>query len=212
LPIGFFIERESDSNTFVLKYNEQYRLHQLANDPYADVRLDIKEKKNAFLVGARDLDCTTSKEDLLQTLQAKEIKLEKRHLQFLNQLDQETHFIKFWSHRDYTSETENRWGLLGFEYKPARPAGDVTIFTKSFAFRALQQMALKGYPYLGDFIDVLSSFSEANEETLLDTHVKAQDKSLVTYSDDAEKLRQQNAAHKTYLTHFILAYFKVCQW
>jgi preprotein translocase subunit SecA len=207
LPLGFFIERESDSNTFVLKYNEQYRLHQLANDPYADIRLDPKEKNNDFLVTETDLVCAISKEDLLRTLQEKEIKLEKRHLQFLNQLDQETHFIKFWLPSSYASKPETRGRRFGYE-DPAPPAGDVTIFTKSFAFRALQQMALKGYPYLGDFIDVLSSFSEANEETLLDTHVKAQDKSLTSYSDDAEKLRQQNAAHKTYLTHFILAYLK----
>ncbi|MBA2650959.1 MAG: hypothetical protein H0U73_01620 [Tatlockia sp.] len=182
LPLGFFIDKNTEANLFTLKYNEKYRLHQLATLRDAAVRLDVNNPASDFHLDSTELTCSVTKNDLLQTLSERNIHLKQRHLDFLEKLDCETHSVKF---RKEDSHTE----------------------TKAYAFRALQVMAEAIYPlprenfliegkqdpYLSEFIDILDGFSKINTAQLTGT---------TSFS------HYENTSTTSYLNKFILNYLK----
>lgn len=184
LPLGFFIDKNTEGNLFTLKYNEKYRLHQLATLKDAAVRLDVANPVSDFHLDPTGLNCSVTKNDLLQTLNEKNIQLKQRHLDFLDKLDSETHNVKFEGAREEDPRTE----------------------TKAYAFRALQMMAEAIYPqpikkstedkqdpYLSEFIDILDSFSKIDTAVLTGRYS----------SNDYE-----NKGTSIYLNKFILNYLK----
>lgn len=185
LPLGFFIDKNTEGTTFVLKYNEKYRLHQLATLRDAAVRLDVNNPASDFNLDPAILTCTVTKIDFLNSLQERNIHLKQRYLDFLNQLDSEPHNVKFEGTKEEDPRTE----------------------TKAYAFRALKMIVEAIYPlptespaakseqdpFLYEFIDVLDQFSKIDTARLTGVSV---------YSD------YENTSTSNYLNQFILNYLK----
>jgi preprotein translocase subunit SecA len=185
LPIGFFIDKNTEGTTFTLKYNEKYRLHQLATLRDAAVRLDVNNPASDFHLDPAVLTCTVTNNDLLKTLGERKIQLKQRQMDFINRLDSETHNVKFEGAKEEDPRTE----------------------TKAYAFRALNMIAEAIYPlptespssegeqdlFLHEFIDILDSFSKIDTAKLTGT--------TVTHS-------YENTSTTIYLNKFILNYLK----
>ncbi|CAM2891676.1 DEAD/DEAH box helicase [Legionella worsleiensis] len=184
LPLGFFIDKNTEGNIFVLKYNEKYRLHQLATLRDAALRLDVNNPASDFHLDSTKRACTVTKNELLNTLSERHIELKPRHLDFLNKLDNETHRVTF----------------KGAE-------GDTPLIeTKAYAFRALKIMAETIYPlttqqtshkdcdpFLCEFIDILDSFSKIDTSQLT---------GILRIHD------YEHSSTTVYLNNFILNYLK----
>lgn len=137
LPLGFFIDKEA--GTYLLKYQEGYRQHQLLEDKEAPVRIDVRQQTSPFHLAADPQPCTVTKADLLQTLTEQGIELNQGQLDFLEILDKD--------------ETTVRVRLRDDNAPKSKIA--------SFAFQALQQMAtVKPQDnYVSELIDILEKFS-----------------------------------------------------
>jgi preprotein translocase subunit SecA len=177
LPLGFFI----DKDTFTLKYSEEYRLFQLENDPNAHIKLDVNTKTSYFLPAKDTFTCTTTKDDLLQTIKERHINLTKTQLDFLDRLDSAQEHNNFLVRYD---DPKHDYSRGSYE------KNHVKIPIKAFAFRALKCMTEAIYsihddstpekqdPYLGKFIDILETF---------DTH--ALDNFILTYLKDIKDIK-----------------------
>ncbi|KTC86512.1 helicase-related protein [Legionella brunensis] len=200
-PLGFFLDKDKDGDTFTLKYHEKYRQYQLATLKDAAVRLDVHNPTSEFHAEENDQSCFTTKAELLKTINERGIQLKQRQLDFLDVLDKDTDTFAF-----------------GQETKRCR--------TNAYAFRALKLMVESIYPlpsdtsltkvdnYLAEFIDILEKFSKMNFSKSSRLLNKEQAESFIALgisveeTDKEDEYKYRIETTESYLHEFILNYLK----
>jgi preprotein translocase subunit SecA len=213
LPLGFSLKL-NENGSYTLQYNEAKALHELTHHPRAALKPNANKKSSYFILSKQMLVCSTTKDELLETLTQRRIQLNSKQIAFLERLDNEENAWKFTiddsiyddSYSDDTNSNDTK-------------LEKIRIQIKSFAFRALQRMAEAIYPlpeernsqnqkqqdpYLGEFIDILDSFSKVDEKKMLSEGMLYHLQAFSFLDDDKSHTR----SHYSYLHFFILCYLK----